>query len=219
MVPIFWWRAMFTGLIESVGTVDEMCELPSGSRVRISTELAAELQLGDSIAVNGVCLTVAAVDASGFEADLSPETVRITALAATKGGSKVNLERPLIATAGRFGGHFVQGHVDVVGELSAIREETDFWWLSVSYPHEWGRYLVHKGSVALDGISLTIAQLSSDRFEVQIIPFTWDTTNLHTRSIGDRLNIECDIIGKYVARALDVMNEDLFGRDRLEGKE
>ena len=210
---------MFTGLIESVGTVDDMRELPSGSRVRISTELAAELQLGESVAVNGVCLTVATVDASGFDADLSPETIRVTALAATKVGSKVNLERPLKATTGRLGGHFVQGHVDVVGELSAIREEIDFWWLSVSYPHKWGRHLVHKGSVALDGISLTIAQLSSDHFDVQIIPFTWEKTNLHTRSIGDRLNIECDIIGKYVARTLDVMNGDLFGRDRREGKE
>ena len=210
---------MFTGLIESVGTVDDMRELPSGSRVRISTELAAELQLGESVSVNGVCLTVATVDASGFDADLSPETIRVTALAATKVGSKVNLERPLTATTGRLGGHFVQGHVDVVGELSAIREEIDFWWLSVSYPHKWGRYLVHKGSVALDGISLTIAQLSSDHFDVQIIPFTWEKTNLHTRSIGDRLNIECDIIGKYVARTLDVMNGDLFGRDRREGKE
>ncbi len=209
---------MFTGLIESVGTVDSMCELPSGARVKIATELAGELQLGDSIAVNGVCLTVTAADASGFDADLSPETIRVTALAMTKVGSKVNLERPLAATDGRLGGHFVQGHVDMVGELSAIREEIDFWWLSVTYPNEWSRYLIHKGSVALDGISLTIAELGSDQFGVQIIPVTWAKTNLHTRSVGDRLNVECDIIGKYVARAMDMADKDLFGRNRSEGQ-
>ena len=209
---------MFTGLIESVGTVDSMCELPSGARVKIATELAGELQLGDSIAVNGVCLTVTAADASGFDADLSPETIRVTALAMTKVGSKVNLERPLAATDGRLGGHFVQGHVDMVGELSAIREEIDFWWLSVTYPNEWSRHLIHKGSVALDGISLTIAELGSDQFGVQIIPVTWAKTNLHTRSVGDRLNVECDIIGKYVARAMDMADKDLFGRNRSEGQ-
>ena len=209
---------MFTGLIESVGTVDSMCELPSGARVKIETELAGELQLGDSIAVNGVCLTVTAADASGFDADLSPETIRVTALAMTKVGSKVNLERPLAATDGRLGGHFVQGHVDMVGELSAIREEIDFWWLSVTYPNEWSRHLIHKGSVALDGISLTIAELGSDQFGVQIIPVTWAKTNLHTRSVGDRLNVECDIIGKYVARAMDMADKDLFGRNRSEGQ-
>ena len=209
---------MFTGLIESVGTVDSMCELPSGARVKIATELAGELQLGDSIAVNGVCLTVTAADASGFDADLSPETIRVTALATTKVGSKVNLERPLAATDGRLGGHFVQGHVDMVGELSAIREEIDFWWLSVTYPNEWSRHLIHKGSVALDGISLTIAELGSDQFGVQIIPVTWAKTNLHTRSVGDRLNVECDIIGKYVARAMDMADKDLFGRNRSEGQ-
>ena len=209
---------MFTGLIESVGTVDSMCELPSGARVKIATELAGELQLGDSIAVNGVCLTVTAADASGFDADLSPETIRVTALAMTKVGSKVNLERPLAATDGRLGGHFVQGHVDMVGELSVIREEIDFWWLSVTYPNEWSRYLIHKGSVALDGISLTIAELGSDQFGVQIIPVTWAKTNLHTRSVGDRLNVECDIIGKYVARAMDMADKDLFGRNRSEGQ-
>ena len=209
---------MFTGLIESVGTGDSMCELPSGARVKIATELAGELQLGDSIAVNGVCLTVTAADASGFDADLSPETIRVTALAMTKVGSKVNLERPLAATDGRLGGHFVQGHVDMVGELSVIREEIDFWWLSVTYPNEWSRHLIHKGSVALDGISLTIAELGSDQFGVQIIPVTWAKTNLHTRSVGDRFNVECDIIGKYVARAMDMADKDLFGRNRSEGQ-
>ena len=194
---------MFTGLIEKLGAVAGVRELPSGRRVRIATELAGQLALGDSIAVNGVCLTVVQCDAAGFEAEVSPETLRVTSLEGVRAGATVNLERPLLPTD-RLGGHFVQGHVDGVGRIVEIEREADFWWVAVGFPAELDSCLVMKGSVAVDGISLTVAGLDADRFTVQIVPHTWRHTNLHARSVGDAVNIECDIIGKYVARAAEV---------------
>ena len=193
---------MFTGLIEAVGTVAEIRTLPAGLRLRISTDLAGELRIGDSLAVNGVCLTSVLVDAQEFHADVSPETVRVTSLGALSVGASVNLERPLLSTS-RLGGHFVQGHVDAVGTIEEIRRDIEFWWVTVRHPDEIGRYIVRKGSIAVDGISLTVAGLGADRFDVQIVPFTWEHTHLHTRSINDPVNLECDIIGKYVARAVE----------------
>ena len=194
---------MFTGLIEKLGAVAGVSELPSGRRVRLATELAGQLGLGDSIAVNGVCLTVVHCDAAGFEAEVSPETLRVTSLEGLRAGATVNLERPLLPTD-RLGGHFVQGHVDGVGRIVEIEREADFWWVAVGFPVELDSCLVMKGSVAVDGISLTVAGLDADRFTVQIVPHTWRHTNLHARSVGDAVNIECDIIGKYVARAAEV---------------
>ena len=193
---------MFTGLIEALGAVGEMRELPSGRRMRIATGMGGQLAPGDSIAVNGVCLTVVDFDAGGFEAEVSPETLRVTNLADLRQGSIVNLERPLLPSD-RLGGHFVQGHVDGVGHIADIRQEADFWWVSVGFPADLARYVVTKGSVAVDGISLTVAGLESDRFTVQIIPHTWRHTNLHARSVAEGVNIECDIIGKYVVRGVE----------------
>ena len=192
---------MFTGLIEALGAVAEVHTLPAGRRVRIATGLANHLVPGDSVAVNGVCLTVVGVDADSFRTEVSPETVRVTSPEGLRAGATVNLERPLLPAA-RLGGHFVQGHVDGVGRIDRLEQETDFWWLGVRFPPELGEYIVMKGSIAVDGISLTVAGLDRERFDVQIVPYTWEHTHLHTRTAGDAVNIECDIIGKYVARAV-----------------
>ena len=196
---------MFTGLIESIGTVSSIAAARSeGLRVAVSTDLARELTPGDSLAVNGVCLTV--VDASnGAEADISPETARVTTLGGLRPGALVNLERSMRADA-RVGGHFVQGHVDGTGAIENVRQEGDAWRVTVGFPAELARFLVVKGSIAVDGISLTIASMdeAASRFDVQIIPFTWQHTNLHAARAGDRVNLECDILGKYVSRALEL---------------
>ncbi len=201
---------MFTGLIEGLGAVVGARELPSGRRIRIATGLGGQLALGDSVAVNGVCLTVVRFDASGFEAEVSPETLRVTNLADLRAGAVVNLERPLLPSD-RLGGHFVQGHVDGVGRLAGVERESDFWWVAVRFPKDLAPCIVMKGSVAVDGISLTVADLDADRFTVQIVPHTWRHTNLHARRAGDAVNVECDIIGKYVARAVETFGGVLKG--------
>ncbi|MEX1127478.1 MAG: riboflavin synthase [Vicinamibacterales bacterium] len=193
---------MFTGLIENVGEIAEVKPTPGGSRLRITTPLAAELVPGESLAVNGVCLTVVSADAEGVHADVSPETARVTSLGSARRGAAVNLERPLRADA-RIGGHFVQGHVDATGTLEEIRPDGDSFWITVKYPHALGSLIVRKGSIAVDGISLTVAGVDDKRFDVQVIPFTWENTNLQRAKVGDVVNLECDILGKYVARALE----------------
>ena len=192
---------MFTGIIESVGTVASISGLPKGLRVRIETHLAGDLIEGESIAVNGVCLTAVSINQASFAADVSPETARVTSIAGLKTGSIVNLERSLLAN-GRFGGHVVQGHIDDVGAIIEIVREVDFWRVKIGYPEVLRRYIVYKGAIALDGISLTVAQIGQSELDVQIVPFTWEHTNLNSRSSGDQVNIECDIIGKYVAQML-----------------
>ena len=192
---------MFTGLIEAVGAIADVARTATGRRLRIDTALAAALTPGDSLAVNGVCLTVVAVDGSSVQADVSPETARVTTLGAARAGSVVNLERPLRAD-GRLGGHFVQGHVDAPGRVEEIREEGDSHWITVQYPSQLERYIVRKGSIAVDGVSLTVAGVDALRFDVQIIPFTWAHTNLSGLHSGDAVNLECDVLAKYVARAL-----------------
>ncbi len=193
---------MFTGLVEDLGTVGGVRELAAGRRLRIDAGLGGELALGDSVAVNGVCLTVVEYDAAGFEAEVSPETLRVTNLADLRPGAAVNLERPL-RPADRLGGHFVQGHVDGVGRIADVERQTDFWWVGVGFPAELGRWIVPKGSIAVDGISLTVAALDADRLAAQIVPHTWRRTNLHARRVGEAVNVECDIIGKYAARAAE----------------
>ena len=192
---------MFTGIIESVGTVASISGLPKGLRVRIETHLAGDLIEGESIAVNGVCLTAVSINQASFAADVSPETARVTSIDGLKTGSIVNLERSLLAN-GRFGGHVVQGHIDDVGAIIEIVREVDFWRVKIGYPEVLRRYIVYKGAIALDGISLTVAQICQSELDVQIVPFTWEHTNLNSRSSGDQVNIECDIIGKYVAQML-----------------
>jgi riboflavin synthase len=197
---------MFTGLVETVGEVAEIKPTPSGLRLRLSTELAAELLPGDSLAVNGVCLTVVSADADGVHMDVSPETLRVTTIGSLKRGVAVNLERPMRADA-RVGGHFVQGHVDATGSIEELRQDGDCWWVTVRFPPSLAAQIVRKGSIALDGISLTVAGVDDRRFDVQIIPYTWQHTNLKSARVNDAVNLECDMLGKYVLRAMDVLKD------------
>lgn len=194
---------MFTGLVETVGELIERKPTSGGFRLGIATTLAPEMKPGDSLAVNGVCLTVILAEDREVHADVGPETSRVTTLGTLARGSPVNLERPLRAD-GRFGGHFVQGHVDAIGHVEELRREAEFYWLTVSFPPQLAPYIVHKGSIAVDGISLTVAGLGSDRFDVQIVPYTQENTNLRASQIRDRVNIECDMVGKYVVRATEL---------------
>lgn len=190
---------MFTGLIETVGHVLRISPMPGGMRLEVQTDLASSLSDGESVAVNGVCLTVAAVQAGAFEAYIGPETARVTNLGALDPGALVNLERPMRADA-RLGGHFVLGHVDGTGTIGTIEPQEGFQWLTVGYPAALSSYLIPKGSIAVDGISLTVARLEDTQFTVQIVPFTWDHTNLRTCRPGAPVNLECDMIGKYIVR-------------------
>ena len=194
---------MFTGLIERTGQVGETKTTPAGIRMRITTAMGPDLAAGDSVAVNGVCLTVATCDAEGFYADIGPETARVTTLGSLRRGALLNLERPLRPDS-RLGGHFVQGHVDGTGRVDEIRVEGDSRWLTVAYPKAMAGLLIRKGSVAVDGISLTVAGLDASVFDVQVIPFTWTHTNLQAIKSGDAVNLEFDMLGKYVARALEL---------------
>ena len=194
---------MFTGLIERTGHVGEIKTTPAGVRMRIATAMGAELAAGDSVAVNGVCLTVVTCDGEGFHADIGPETARVTTLGALRRGALVNLERPLRPDS-RLGGHFVQGHVDGTGRVEEIRVEGDAHWHTVTYPKVMAGLLIRKGSIAVDGISLTVAGLDASVFDVQVIPFTWTQTNLQAIRSGDAVNLEFDMLGKYVARALEL---------------
>src|SRR6187549_3354368 len=175
---------MFTGLIEAVGEVRHVGATDAGLRIRIRTAIAPDLSHGESVSVNGVCLTVAQRDASEFTADIGPETARVTTLAALQHGQAVNLERAMRAD-GRFGGHFVQGHVDGIGTVLEAREDDDAHWLKVGFPRNLAPLFIRKGSVAIDGISLTVADLRDTQLDVMIIPFTWQATNLASRQVGD----------------------------------
>jgi riboflavin synthase len=194
---------MFTGLIEALGEIVEVKPTPAGFRLRLSTTLSPELTAGDSLAVNGVCLTVVSANILGVHMDVSPETIRVSALGSLKRGDSVNLERPLRAD-GRIGGHFVQGHVDATGSIEELRQEGDSWWVTVTVPPSLGAQIVRKGSIAVDGISLTVAGLDDRRFDVQVIPYTWEHTNLRWAKVNDLVNLECDMLGKYVLRAIEV---------------
>jgi len=196
---------MFTGLIESIGRIAGVGQTPAGIRLRVSADLASELTAGDSLSVNGVCLTIVEADADCLEADVSPETACVTTLGQLEAGSLLNLERSLRADA-RVGGHFVQGHVDATGTIESLCRQGDSYWLTVSVPSDLKPYIVRKGSIAVDGISLTVASISDDgrRFDVQVIPFTWHHTNLKAARARDAVNIECDILGKYVVRAIEL---------------
>jgi len=207
---------MFTGLIEAVGEIAEVKASPGGYRIRIRTTLAPDLASGDSLAVNGVCLTVVAADGGEVHADIGPETARVTTLGSLRQTQRVNLERSMRAD-GRVGGHFVQGHVDAPGFVEEIRLDGDSHWLAISFDPTLAPYLIRKGSIAVDGVSLTIAGLGDTVFDVMIIPFTWANTALSSLEAGDRVNIECDMIGKYVARSLELADENAVGADLQVG--
>ena len=190
---------MFTGLIESLGRIRTVEPAAAGRHLGIETTLARDLAPGDSLAVNGVCLTVTAISPIGVSADVGPETARITTLGSARPDQLVNLERSL-RMDGRVGGHFVQGHVDDMGTVELVREEGEAHWITIAYPGALAPLLIRKGSIAVDGVSLTVATLRDHQFDVMIVPFTWDCTNLSSLQVGDRVNLECDMLGKYVAR-------------------
>jgi riboflavin synthase len=196
---------MFTGIIEHVGKIDALDRTENGGSLWVNfagaIEIARETKLGDSIAVNGCCLTVTDLSAERFAADLSGETLRRTSLGEKKPGDPVNLERPLAAGV-RLGGHFVQGHVDGVGRVTRLAREGDNWWLSVRVPDDLQRYVAEKGSIAIDGISLTVARWHEAVADFAVIPFTYDHTNVHALVPGDTVNLECDILAKYVESML-----------------
>lgn len=194
---------MFTGLIEALGDVVAFTPQATGARLRIhSPEVAGDAREGDSICVNGVCLTAVEIGDGAFSADLAPETIARTGLSFLKTGDVVNLERSLLPTT-RLGGHILQGHVDGVGSIVELNDLGEGnWWLTIEVPGELERYLVFKGSIAIDGISLTVATVEGRRVGVTLIPHTWMHTNLQQRVVGDRVNLETDVIAKYVEKML-----------------
>ncbi|MEX2107496.1 MAG: riboflavin synthase [Solirubrobacterales bacterium] len=190
---------MFTGLIQGIGTVESIDSGGEGARIRIATTLGGEVASGDSIAVDGACLTATGVDASGFETEAMNQTLEVTALAALEAGSKVNLELAMKASD-RLGGHIVQGHVDGVGEVASVEEDGFAKRLRVELKPELLRYVIEKGSIALSGVSLTVSALADGWAEVSLIPETLERTTLGEAAPGDRLNVECDVVAKYVER-------------------
>jgi riboflavin synthase len=190
---------MFTGLAQDLGTVVSVDSGSDGARLRIATGLGAELALGDSIAVNGVCLTATAPDADGFEAEAMNQTLEVTSLGGLAAGDRVNLELAM-RVSDRLGGHIVQGHVDGVGTVAAVEGDGFARRLRVGLAPGLIRYAVEHGSIALDGVSLTVAAIGDDWVEVSLIPETLERTNLGGVALGDKLNVECDIVAKYVER-------------------
>ncbi|MGA2114506.1 MAG: riboflavin synthase [Bryobacteraceae bacterium] len=197
---------MFTGIIEELGTVEALEPRPAGARLRIACRtVTGDMRTGSSVSVNGVCLTALDPRPDGFSADLAPETLKRSNLGALRAASRVNLERPL-SPASRFDGHIVQGHVDGTGEfLSLDSLGADNWWLRIRIPADLDRYLVSKGSIAIDGISLTIAELEADTLSVTIIPHTFRNTTLGGYRPGARVNLECDVLAKHVEKLLRKM--------------
>ena len=190
---------MFTGLIGDVGSVESVEAGADGARLRVATSLAPEIATGDSVAVNGVCLTATAVDADAFETEAMNQTLEVTALGGLEKGDGVNLELAMKASD-RLGGHIVQGHADGVGEVLSIEDDGFARRLRVRLGTDLIRYVVEKGSIALNGVSLTVAELSEDWAEVSLIPETLERTNLGRVAAGDKLNVECDVVAKYVER-------------------
>ena len=188
---------MFTGLVAELGRVERLDAGDEGARIRIATQLVAEISSGDSVAVSGVCLTAAEVVGAAFEADVANQTLRMSSLGGLQVGDSVNLELAL-RPSDRIGGHIVQGHVDGTGEITAVQEDGISRFLTVSIPAEMRRYVVERGSVTVDGVSLTVAETSAEGFEVALIPETLQRTTLGERAPGSRVNIELDVIARYV---------------------
>lgn len=210
---------MFTGLIEELGRIGSLTRQASGARLTVNARVVTEgAKDGDSIAVNGVCLTALEIRNGTFTADVSAETLNVTTLGRLGVGSAVNLERAVTPST-RLGGHIVQGHVDARGRFVSASQEGDFWTVRIGYPKEIAKYLIYKGSIAVEGISLTIAALGEDWFEIAIIPKTWELTNLSTLKSGDEVNLETDMIAKYVERILgfsEARPGSSITRERLE---
>ena len=192
---------MFTGLIQDVGTIESVEAGADGARLRVATALAAEIATGDSVAVDGVCLTATAVDAGGFETEAMNQTLRVTALDGIEPGRPVNLELAMRASD-RLGGHIVQGHVDGVGEVATVEDDGFAKRLRVALGPELLRYAIDKGSIALNGASLTVAAIGDGWVEVSLIPETLERTNLGEAVPGRKMNVECDVVAKYVERLM-----------------
>jgi riboflavin synthase len=198
---------VFTGLIADLGTVVAVDATADGARLRVETELAGELRDGDSVAVNGVCLTAVGADGDGFGADVMRETLRRSSLGDVASGTRVNLELPLRADE-RLGGHVVQGHVDGLGSIAGVREDGFARIVAIAADSDLLRYVVEKGSIAVDGISLTVAAVDGDRFEVSLIPETLERTTLGAAAEGSPVNLEVDILAKYVEKLLRSRTQD-----------
>jgi riboflavin synthase len=194
---------MFTGIIEHLGTLDSLKLHAEGGRLTIhAPTVGPHLAVANSIAVDGCCLTVVVLDGERFSADLSTETIRKTSMSEWKPGTRVNLEQPM--TAGKeFGGHFVLGHVDTTGRVTRLDPEGENWWYGVEVPETFAKYIVPQGSIAIDGISLTVARWNGRVAEIAIIPFTYEHTNIRGKKIGGAVNLEGDVLGKYVERYLE----------------
>jgi len=207
---------MFTGIVEHQGVIAALERAEESARLRVrAPSLAGQFAIANSIAVNGCCLTVVETSGEEFAADLSGETLRRTSFGEMREGAVVNLERPL--TAGKeFGGHFVQGHVDGVGRVARLAKEGANWWLGVRVPEDLARYVAMKGSIALDGISLTVAGWREGVVEAAIIPYTYEHTNIGRMTLGDAVNVECDVLAKYVERLMESREERPAGRLTVE---
>lgn len=197
---------MFTGLVEEKGILKE--KIPSGDGYQFVIEankIMTDLKIGSSVAVNGCCLTVVKIKGNSFAVDTIEETLNKTNLGVLNPGMKVNLERPL-TTEARLGGHFVLGHIDTVGKIEDVKELSNSHWMTISFPENFKHYLIYVGSVAIDGVSMTVAELKDNVFSVGIIPHTWNETIFADKKIGDTVNLEFDVLGKYVERIMNGKN-------------
>ncbi|MBR6722797.1 riboflavin synthase [bacterium] len=199
---------MFTGIIEEIGKIKSFKKDTNGATIEVECSLVLEdTKLGDSIAINGVCQTVIELSSNSFKARVSDETLKVTTFENLKSGDIVNLERALTLNS-RLGGHIVSGHVDCKGKFTKIEKLTDFYNLEFEIPQEQTKYVVHKGSITINGISLTVAEINQNRFKVAIIPHTFENTNLKALNVGDNVNIETDILGKYVEKMLSAKDNN-----------
>jgi riboflavin synthase len=204
---------VFTGIIEELGVIQELRIAAEGAKIALAAkQILAGLKIGDSVSVNGVCLTATQVYSTSFLCDVSAETLRLSSFKLSKPGAKVNLERSLMV-GDRLGGHFVLGHVDGIGTLVSKTASGEGFVLTFSYPEELSRYLVYKGSIAINGISLTIAALEKSVFSVAVIPHTFEMTNLRELKAGDPVNIEVDVLGRYFERffQLGLLKKEISG--------
>ncbi len=199
---------MFTGLVEEKGILKDKIPTGDGFQFVIEAKIVMnDLRIGSSVAVNGCCLTVVKIDGNTFAVDTIEETLNKTNLGVLKQGMNVNLERPLAAEA-RLGGHFVLGHIDTTGKVEDVKELSNSHWLTISFPEKFKQYLIYVGSVAIDGVSMTVAELKDKSFSVGIIPHTWKETIFADKKIGDTVNLEFDVLGKYVERIMESKSQD-----------
>ncbi|WP_406033770.1 riboflavin synthase [Treponema saccharophilum] len=210
---------MFTGIVEDIGSIGSIEQNGSSLVLQIKAKFASELTLGESVAVNGICLTVTKKDDASFSADVTPETFRRTSLSLLSAGSPVNLERAMRAD-GRFGGHIVSGHIDGTGRLTAIRMEDNAYNVFFRVEKPLFRYIIEKGSVALDGISLTVASVKNEgnygEFSVAVIPHTWENTALKNKRVGSIINVECDVVGKYIEHFANIGSSSPTSSEKID---